>query len=75
MELETLFPSPKAEEGGGLSQHFNNNLDDKDDSDKNGKKLDSNGKPGKKKGFTATKTNKESTAGIMGGKGLEKIRG
>jgi hypothetical protein len=34
-----MFPSPKPEEAGGLSQHFNNNVDhdNKDENDKRGK--------------------------------------
>lgn len=52
-----MFPSPKPEESGGLSQHFNNNVDhgDKDDDKKKG----GNGQ-NKKKGAAATKATKDT---------------
>jgi hypothetical protein len=64
-ELETMFPSPKPEESGGLSQHFNNNVDhgDKDDDKKKGNGRD------KKKGATTVKSSKDTVAT---GKGVEK---
>jgi len=48
-ELETMFPASKQEEAGGLSQHFNNNVEDGKDENK---KTDIRGK---KKGVTTTK--------------------
>jgi len=64
-ELETLFPSPKPEEAGGLSQHFNNNVDhdNKDDNDKR-----KNGR-GKK---STVNTNKPKENGVQ--KGFDKAR-
>lgn len=64
-ELETMFPSPKPEESGGLSQHFNNNVDhgDKDDDKKKGNGRD------KKKGAATVKSGKDTVAT---GKGAEK---
>jgi hypothetical protein len=66
-ELETLFPSPKPEEAGGLSQHFNNNVDNennaKDDNDKRKGR-------GKKATTNTSKANKDNGTG----KGAEKAR-
>lgn len=63
-ELETMFPSPKPEEAGGLSQHFNNNVDD------NGNDNEKRGKNRVKKP-TTTKGGKDSGPS---GKGFEKDR-
>jgi hypothetical protein len=64
-ELETMFPSPKPEEAGGLSQHFNNNVDHdgKDENDKRGKN--------RNKKTNATKGGKDSGPS---GKGFDKAR-
>lgn len=62
-ELETMFPSPKPEESGGLSQHFNNNVDNGDDDKKKGNGRD------KKKSSANVKGGKDST---VGGKGNDK---
>jgi len=60
-ELETMFPSPKPEESGGLSQHFNNNVDhgDKDDDKKKGNGRD------KKKGAAAVKSKDTANTGKL----------
>jgi hypothetical protein len=66
-ELETMFPSPKPEEAGGLSQHFNNNVDH----DNNGK--DDNDRRGKNK-VKKTNTTKGGKDSGPSGKGLDRAR-
>jgi hypothetical protein len=68
-ELETMFPATKPEEAGGLSQHFNNNVDHENNGH-DGKKNEK----GKKKNTTANgKSNKDSSNTPGTSKGLDSV--
>lgn len=70
-ELETMFPATRPEEAGGLSQHFNNNVDH----DNNGHEGKKNEK-GRKKNTNATgKSIKDSGSTPGTSKGLDSASG